>query len=51
MEEPKKKEGNVIDQQLDTLAYLLELCYGRALAKRDNVSVSLGFEKCGLRVN
>ena len=51
MSELSKRGGDLKQLQLDAISYLWEICYDIALAKRDNVSVSPGFEAFGLRVN
>ena len=51
MSELKKRGGDIKQLQLISVAYLWEIYYGIALAKGDNVSVSLYFESLGLRVN
>ena len=47
----KKKDGKLITLQLDTIAYLWEMCYDCLLANSNNVPASPGFEVLGLRVN
>ena len=46
-----KKRGDLQKLQLYAVAYVWEVCYDLAWAKRDNVSESPGYESLGLRVN
>ena len=50
MRDLSTKAGDLQKIQLDTKAYLWELCYDLLLAECHNVSISPGFESLGLRV-
>jgi len=51
IEELKKKDGNLQDNQLVAISYLWETCDDLLLAREHNVSLSSGCEGLGLRVN
>jgi len=51
IEELKKKDGNLQDNQLVAISYLWETCDDLLLAREHNVSQSPGCEGLGLRVN